>query len=306
MGDKTGIQWTNIRLPDGRVFRGATWNPTTGCTKVSAGCDHCYAETQAARLRAMGQPKYRNGFALTVHPDTLDQPLRWQQPRGIFVNSMSDLFHVGVPNDFLAEVFVVMANADRHIFQVLTKRPQRARNFLTHPDLGEWLSAAALRLSERYPRRTWFVPREGLWPWPIPNVWLGTSVEDARVRHRIEPLLETPAAVRFLSCEPLLGPLVLDDYLFPRFAADDPRYYQPGGRGVDWVITGGESGEHARPCDPDWVREIRDECRLWGVAFFHKQWGGRTPKSGGRELDGRTWDEFPMVPTLAAQAGRAG
>jgi protein gp37 len=236
MADKSGIEWTD-----------ATWNPVTGCTKISAGCDHCYAETLSLRLQKMGQAKYRNGFEVTLHPQALAIPLKWREPRRVFVNSMSDLFHAHVPKEFVAEIWRVMSACPQHTFQVLTKRPERmARWTMIHP--------------------------------APPNVWLGTSVEDMRVVQRIDRLRECQASVRFLSCEPLIGPLSNVNLT-----------------GINWVITGGESGDGARPCNPEWVREIRDQCQNQGVAFFHKQWGGRTPKSGGRQLDGRTWDEFPII-----------
>lgn len=234
MGDKSGIEWTD-----------ATWNPVTGCTRISAGCDHCYAEALAFRLQRMGQYKYRNGFEVTLHPQALDQPRRWKGPRRIFVNSMSDLFHARVPHAFVVRIWEVMAECPQHTFQVLTKRPERMARF-----------------TQEHPAPA--------------NVWLGTSVEDGWVAQRIDRLRACRAEVRFLSCEPLIGPLPGLDLV-----------------GIHWVITGGESGEGARPCDQAWVREIRDQCLAAGVAFFHKQWGGRTPKSGGRLLDGRTWDDFP-------------
>lgn len=236
MGDKSGIEWTD-----------ATWNPVTGCTAISAGCDHCYAETLALRLQRMGVTKYRNGFDVTLHPTALNHPLRWREPRRIFVNSMSDLFHARVPKAFVAQVWEVMARCPQHTFQVLTKRPERmARWTAEHP--------------------------------APPNVWLGTSVEDRRVIYRINRLRECQAAVRFLSLEPLIGPL---EAL--------PLY------GIHWVIVGGESGRDFRPIKPEWVRDIRDQCQGTDVAFFFKQWGGLTPKSGGRLLDGRTWNEFPYA-----------
>ena len=242
MGDKSGIEWTD-----------ATWNPVTGCTKVSAGCDHCYAETLALRLRKMGNPKYRNGFEVTMHPGALTIPLRWREPRRIFVNSMSDLFHARVPKDFVAQIWDVMARCPQHIFQVLTKRPERmARWTVEHP--------------------------------APPNVWLGTSVEDGRVAQRITHLRECPADVRFLSLEPLIGPLPDLDL-----------------SGVHWVIVGGESGQHHRTVRAEWVRDLRDQCQAAGVAFFFKQWGGLTPKSGVRVLDGRTWDQFPDISGTSAE-----
>jgi len=264
MGDKSGIEWTD-----------ATWNPTTGCDQVSPGCDNCYALSLAGRLKAMGSSAYQNdgdprtsgpGFKLTLHPDRLDQPLRWQKPRRIFVNSMSDLFHPEVPGDFIAEVFAVMALADQHQFQVLTKRPQFMARRLSNDAFIDDVDSARLR------RNPWRIMPD----WPRPNVWLGTSIESDRYTFRANHLRETPAAVRFLSLEPLLGPL-------PSLNLD----------GIGWVIVGGESGPNHRPIDPEWVRDIRDRCLDAGVPFFFKQWGGRTPKAGGRELDGRTWDEMP-------------
>jgi len=236
MGDHSAIEWTE-----------ATWNPVTGCTKLSQGCKHCYAERMAKRLQAMGNPRYRNGFRVTVHPDLLDLPLTWKRPRTIFTNSMSDLFHPQVPDEFIERVFAVMAQASWHTFQVLTKRPERAAHIGT-----------AL-------------------PWPE-NVWMGTSVENDLVVHRVDALRRVPAAVRFLSCEPLIGPV-------PSLALD----------GIHWVIVGGESGPGHRPIDEAWVQAIHDLCRRDGVAFFFKQWGGPTPKAGGRLLEGRHWDEMPVA-----------
>lgn len=236
VGDKSGIEWTD-----------ATWNPVTGCTKVSPGCKNCYAERLAARLQAMGNPRYRNGFTVTLHPDQLTLPLRWTQPRMIFVNSMSDLFHEEIPEDFIHRVFEVMVRAHWHVFQILTKQAQR-------------LADLAARL-----------------PWP-PNVWQGVSIENSRYTWRAARLQRVPAAVRFLSVEPLLGPishLPLDD--------------------IHWVVVGGESGPRHRTLDPTWVRDIRRQCTSTGVPFFFKQWGGPTAKSGGRLLDGHTWDEMPSL-----------
>jgi protein gp37 len=239
MSDNSGIEWTD-----------ATWNPVTGCTKVSPGCKNCYAERLALRLRAMGNPRYRNGFSLTLHPDQLTLPLRWRQPKRVFVNSMSDLFHETVPEAYIRRVFDVMAEAHWHTFQILTKRSRR-------------LASLAPRLA-----------------WPA-NVWQGVSVESQRYTSRVGDLQGVPAAVRFLSVEPLLGSI-------PRLPLD----------GIHWVIVGGESGSGRRPIEAAWAREIRDQCVSAGVAFFFKQWGGRTPKSGGRRLDGRIWDETPRdVPT---------
>ena len=233
--------------PSAIEWTGVTWNPVTGCTKVSPGCARCYAERLARRLRAMGSPKYAAGFEVALHRETLDDPLRWRQPRLVFVNSMSDLFHDAVPDAFVEAVFRTMNAASRHTFQVLTKRPERAAA------LGRRLRWTA-------------------------NVWLGTSVETEPYLRRLEPLRRTPAAVKFLSLEPLLGPL-------PSLELD----------GVDWVIAGGESGPGARPLDPDWARAIRDKCARSGVPFFFKQWGGTQRKKAGRLLDGRTWDELPAA-----------
>lgn len=243
MADRTAIEWTE-----------ATWNPTTGCDRVSAGCDHCYALTLARRLKAMGSPKYQRdgdprtsgpGFGVSLHPETLTTPYGWRAPRRVFVNSMSDLFHARVPADFVARVFQVMQDTPRHEYQILTKRPRRAR-----------LLAGRL-------------------PWPE-NVWLGVSVEEPAVLGRVDELRRVPAAVRFVSCEPLLASLGELDL-----------------SGIDWVIAGGESGTNHRPPAPVWVRQLRDQCQAQQVPFFFKQWGGATPKAGGRELDGRTWDQLP-------------
>jgi len=234
MAQTSSIEWTE-----------ATWNPVTGCTKISPGCAHCYAERMARRLRAMGQVRYRNGFRLTLQPDVLEVPLRWKRPRMIFVNSMSDLFHKDVPGDFIARCLAVMERASQHTFQVLTKRPERA------------------------------AVMAGELPWPR-NVWLGTSVETASYVSRIGWLVKTPAAVRFLSLEPLLGPI-------PRLPL----------RGIHWVIVGGESGPGARPMESKWVFQVRDRCLDHGVPFFFKQWGGVQKCKAGRQLEGRTWDDTP-------------
>ncbi len=236
MAQSSSIEWTE-----------ATWNPVTGCTKISPGCKNCYAERMAKRLKAMGQARYRNEFKLTLQPDVVEVPLRWRKPRMIFVNSMSDLFHKDVPPEFIARCFAVMEEASRHTFQVLTKRPERA-----------------LELADTL-------------PWPE-NVWLGTSVESADYAHRIRTLIKIPAAIRFLSLEPLLGPI-------PRLSLT----------GIDWVIVGGESGPGARPIERAWVRQIRDRCLASGVPFFFKQWGGVQKKRAGSILDGRTWNEMPRV-----------
>ena len=235
MGAGSSIEWTN-----------ATWNPVTGCTKISQGCKNCYAERMAVRLQAMGQPNYANGFRLTLHERMLDLPLAWKKPKLVFVNSMSDLFHVEVPTEFIQRVFAVMERASNHTFQVLTKRADRLRQI-----------AADL-------------------PWPT-NVWMGVSVENEGVAWRIDELRQVPAAVRFLSLEPLIGPLSSLDL-----------------DGIHWAIVGGESGPGARPMDPEWVRAIRNQCRRARVPFFFKQWGGVNKAKTGRELDGRTWDEMPV------------
>ena len=228
------IEWTE-----------SSWNPVTGCTKISAGCAHCYAERMARRLHAMGQPNYRSGFEVTCHPDALELPLKWKKSQMIFVNSMSDLFHRAVPARFIEEIFFTMNQARWHTFQILTKR--------------------ADRLLQLAPRLKW-----------TPNVWMGVTVENDKHVDRIDRLREVPAAVRFLSLEPLLGPL-------PKL--DLTR--------IDWVIVGGESGPGARPMDPEWVLDLRDQCLNAGVAFFFKQWGGVQKKKAGRLLEKRTWDQMP-------------
>ena len=240
---KSSIEWTE-----------ETWNPLTGCTKISPGCKHCYAERMATRLQAMGQRNYRNGFQLTLHEQALEIPLRWRTPRVVFVNSMSDLFHKDVPAEFIHRVFDVMRRASDHTFQVLTKRADRLEHLA--PDL----------------------------PWPD-NVWMGVSVERDDYTCRIDHLRRTGAKVKFLSLEPLLGPLPDLDL-----------------RGIDWAIVGGESGPKARPMDPGWVRDIRDQCLAADTAFFFKQWGGVNKKKTGRQLDGRTWDGMPSRGGQAALA----
>lgn len=237
MAQGSSIEWTQ-----------ATWNPVTGCTKVSPGCKHCYAERMAERLHAMGQPNYRNGFDLTLQPQMLELPLRWRTPQTIFVNSMSDLFHDDVPLTYIQSVFDVMRRAHWHRFQVLTKRASRL---------------AAL-------------DREMEW---APNIWMGVSVESAKYVDRIDDLRRTRAHVRFLSLEPLLGPLHGLDL-----------------RGIHWAIVGGESGPKARPMDAEWAINLRDQCRRARVPFFFKQWGGKNKKRAGRLLEGRTWDEMPKTP----------
>jgi protein gp37 len=250
MAQRSGIEWTDV-----------TWNPVTGCTKVSAGCDNCYAatlanrllkETYRARLPVVDSDiTRRDPFAVRLWPERVEQPFQWRDRRIVFVNSMSDVFHSDVPEEFTRRLFAVMLEADWHTFQVLTKRPGRALRF--------W-------------NRNKDLFRDG----PIPHhIWIGTSVEDQRVAFRAEQLRRVPASVRFLSCEPLIGPLVLD--------LD----------GFHWVIVGGESGPVRRPIEEAWVLTIRDQCRARGVPFFFKQWGGRTPKAGGRQLEGQQWNEMP-------------
>lgn len=234
MAANSTIEWTE-----------STWNPVTGCTKISLGCAHCYAERMALRLQAMGQANYVNGFSVTLHEHSLDLPLQWKNPQKIFVNSMSDLFHEDVPFDFIRQVFAVMEKASWHRFQILTKRSGR----LT--ELAEKL----------------------LWP---ENVWIGVTVESGEYIHRIDHLLSVNAAVRFLSLEPLLGPVRNMNLM-----------------GIDWVIVGGESGPGARPMKEEWVRDIQRQCQAAVVPFFFKQWGGTNKKKAGRLLDRRTYDEMP-------------
>lgn len=236
MPAKSSIEWTE-----------STWNPVTGCSKVSPGCKNCYAERMAARLQAMGHPSYRDGFRVTLQPQVLDAPLRWRKPQVVFVNSMSDLFHPEVPDEYILRVFEVMARAEQHQFQILTKRPERV------------LAMDAVLL------------------WR-PNMWMGTSVEDADRKPRIGLLRQTSARIRFLSIEPLLGPL-------GRLSL----------KGIHWVIVGGESGPRARPMEQDWVVSIKAQCERAEVPFFFKQWGGVNKKRTGRELLGRTWDAMPAV-----------
>jgi protein gp37 len=248
VSDKSRIEWTD-----------ATWNPVTGCSKVSPGCAHCYAETLSLRFGWSARP-WLPAYApenVILHPERLDQPLRWRRHRRVFVNSMSDLFHELVPDAFVHDVFDRMARANWHSFQILTKRPERMATlvqayYARHPGLG-----------------------------PLPHVWLGTSIENDRWTGRAAALRGTPAAVRFISAEPLLGPL-------PSLDLTE----------IDWLIVGGESGAGARPMDPAWARQLRDLAVATGTAFFFKQWGGRTPKAGGRELDGRAWDEHPETRRL--------
>lgn len=236
MAAQSAIEWTE-----------STWNPVTGCNKISPGCKNCYAERMAIRLQAMGQANYANGFDLTLQERALELPLRWKKPQVIFVNSMSDLFHEDIPIDFVLRVFEVMLRAHHHQFQVLTKRSQH------------------------------LLELDPILPWPS-NIWMGVSVENQDYTFRIDHLRQTNAKVKFLSLEPLLGPLSNLDLT-----------------DIDWVIVGGESGPRARPMDPAWVTDIRDQCQEAGVPFFFKQWGGTRKKKTGRELEGRTWDEMPVI-----------
>ena len=274
MSGKSAIEWTD-----------ATWNPVTGCSKVSPGCAHCYAETLAL-TRLAGKPGYsglpwtpENAEAnVVLRPDRLTVPLRWRAPRRVFVNSMSDLFHERVPYTFTDQVFAVMGLARRHTFQVLTKRPQRMLGYTTSPETVGRVVQIMAKAAHGVGVVTTRWRDDGIPGLSLGNVWLGTSIENDRWTSRADALRETPAAVRFLSCEPLLGPLPSLDLT-----------------GIGWVIVGGESGPGCRPVDPDWVRDIRDRCVEAGVPFLFKQWGGIRSKSGGRELDGRTWDEYPDV-----------
>lgn len=236
MGENTSIEWTD-----------STWNPVTGCTKISAGCMNCYAERMAMRLKAMGQDNYRNGFEVTLHEKSLELPLRWRKPQNIFVNSMSDLFHEDVPVEFILRVFDVMRRADWHRFQILTKRSER------------------------------MLELDPILPW-ADNIWMGVTVERDDCRYRIHDLRRTGAAIKFLSLEPLLGPLHNLDL-----------------SGIDWAIVGGESGIGARPVQPEWVRDLRDQCLAAGVPFFFKQWGGTNKKKAGRMLDSIEWNERPAA-----------
>jgi protein gp37 len=236
------IEWTD-----------STWNPVTGCTKISPGCKNCYAERMAKRLKAMGQPNYKNGFNLTLHHHMLEKPLEWKKPSLIFVNSMSDLFHQDVPLEFILQVFNTMKEANWHQFQLLTKRSER--------------------LMELSPKITW-----------LDNVWMGVSVENQEYTYRIDHLRKTEAKIKFLSIEPLIGPV-----------------NEMNLNNINWVIVGGESGPRSRPIEKDWVLDIKDQCKKANVPFFFKQWGGTNKKKTGRLLQGRTWDELPtnlnLIPT---------
>ena len=242
MANWSSIEWTE-----------STWNPVTGCTKISPGCKNCYAERIALRLKAMGYASYANGFKLTIHENLLNLPLTWKRPQIIFVNSMSDLFHEDVPFDFIKKAFRVMLQAKHHKFQVLTKRSERLLELCS--DL----------------------------PWPE-NIWMGVSVENQGYTFRIDHLRDIKAKIKFLSLEPLLGPIPNLDL-----------------KRIDWVIVGGESGPKARPMSHSWVTNIRDQCKKAGIPFFFKQWGGKNKKTAGRILEGRTWDEMPYLDTAQGQ-----
>ena len=253
MPDRSAIEWTD-----------ATWNPSTGCTRVSAGCDHCYAARMSARLTATYRSRLpvvndaknrRDPFAVRLWPERLSFPRSWRAPRHVFVNSMSDLFHKDIPEAFIRKCFEVMQEVDRHVYQILTKRPARAAKFVA---------------------RNADVLPEGL----PEHIWIGTSVEDQSTAYRVRHLIDVTAKIRFLSCEPLIAPLDLSAFL-------------NGRSGLHWIIVGGESGPGARPTDAKWVRLLRDQCMVAGVPFFFKQWGGRTPKAGGRELDGIKHNAMP-------------
>jgi protein gp37 len=291
----SSIEWTEV-----------TWNPVTGCDRISAGCDHCYALTLAKRLKAMGAKKYQidgdprtsgPGFGVTVHENVMTEPLRWRTPRKVFVNSMSDIAHARIPRWAQAQIWAAMALTPRHQFQILTKRPNRLANLLLDRAFYDLVNEAIADIMDRLngsppvegieTAREWIHIRErlrGEIPAPLPNVWLGTSIESDEYCWRADELLRTPASIRFLSCEPLLGPL-------PRLDLT----------GIDWVIVGGESGPGFRPIDLDWVRDLRE--RRGRTALFFKQVGGRTPKAGGRLLDGRTWDEYPALTEAVSRSG---
>lgn len=236
MGDKSSIEWTE-----------ATWNPVTGCTKISEGCDNCYAERLSKRLKAMGQPNYANGFKVALHPHALQIPLNWKKPRTIFVNSMSDLFHKDVPDKFIHNVFDVMNQAHWHRFQVLTKRSSRLMKIA---DSLKWTN----------------------------NIWMGVTIENVKSLNRLQDLKRVPCALKFLSLEPLLGPIPKIDLT-----------------GIQWVIVGGESGPHSRPMNEEWILEIQKACSKFKVPFFFKQWGGTNKKKAGRLLNGKKYDEMPVI-----------
>lgn len=320
MADRTSIEWT--RGDDGSP--GSTWNPVTGCDKVSPGCDHCYALTLAERFRGTPGHYFEHGFDVQLRPDKLDQPLRWNRPRRVFVNSMSDLFHKDIPDEYIAKVFAVMALAPQHTFQVLTKRHARMRSLLTSRTFAHTVAEQG-REHFAGDAPSWLQVGAMLGGDPLPNVWLGVSAEDQKWSDiRIPALLDTPAAVRFVSAEPLLGPVDLGDCGGYEAVSPDP---DPSRTYLDWVICGGESGPGARPMHPGWARTLRDQCEVSGTAFLFKQWGAWVPagegigilpprqqyigesdgdgfrqvvsrvgkKAAGREIDGRLWDHYPAV-----------
>lgn len=295
MADRTGIGWT--RSDDGSA--GATWNPVSGCTKVSPGCDRCYAETFAERWRGTLGHYFENGFDVQLRPDKLGQPLRWKRPRRIFVNSMSDLFHDDIPDEYIAQVFAVMSLAPQHTFQVLTKRHARMRSLLNSPGFHHTVDEAWMAndsAPEGYGDMGY--PSEY---WPLPNLWLGVSVEDQKWADiRIPALLDTPAVVRFISAEPLLDEVDLARYVWDEPSGIDGDWE----RGLDWVIVGGESGMGARRMDPAWARTLRDQCAEAGTAFFFKQAGAVLAKEWGATKKGEDPTEWPEVfpqdfPTVA-------
>lgn len=317
MSANSKIEWTD-----------STWNPIIGCTKISPGCAHCYAETFAERFRGVPGHPFEHGFDLQLVPKHLNDPLKWREPRRVFVNSMSDLFHEGVPFDFIDQVFAVMALTPRHTYQILTKRPERLAKYFGEVEtnrevkFGPYAGMCLPDIGRVY-GRVWQLAAQNnasycLPGWPLPNVWLGVSCEDQqRADERIPILLQTPAAKRFISCEPLLGPVDLTNIrlrndpldtdsnpavlnaftacvhhpLTVRFAP--PTKGEPDG--VNWVIVGGESGPKARPMEADWVRSIQLQCQMADVPFFFKQWGGVRKKEAGRLLDGREWNEMPKA-----------
>lgn len=335
----TKIEWTDV-----------TWNPVRGCTKVSPGCKHCYAETFAERWRGIPGHPYEQGFDLRLVPDKLDEPLRWKKPRRVFVNSMSDLFHEDVPNEYIAAVFGIMAATPEHTYQVLTKRSKRMREWFAGLDAERDQDGDVVTPTTTCADSAFFLARDEhgrcvnmrddqrldaacYADWPLPNVWLGVSAEDQhRADERIPDLLATPAAVRFVSVEPMLGPVDLRQALtYGRGPETSGAPHLARMRGIDWVICGGESGPGARPMHPEWPFDLRDQCQAAGAAFFFKQWGEFAPmilssgrstyvswdgrasdkptdesvpwvrmdrvgkKTAGRLLDGREWNEFPEV-----------
>lgn len=342
----TAIEWTHVP-----GYKGESWNPVTGCDEVSPGCAHCYAKEFAERWRGIPGHPYEQGFDLKLHPGRLETPLRWRKPRAVFVNSMSDLFHEDIPDDYIARVFAAMAAAPKHIFMVLTKRPERMRDWFAWegPSINR---CGTVRNEFDFHFASRCEPMARLFPWPLPNVWLGVSIENRRFVDRADLLRQTPAAVRFISAEPLLGPLVptqrhdpAEGFECEECQARAIEVWKDPHRGmtwrcgrhrqaldltsIDWLIVGGESGPGHRRIDPQWARDLRDaatstictlcaglgtECpgyangcpqcgdRRTETAFFFKQWGGPKPTSGGRELDGRTWSEWPQQPLQGAAA----